>query len=214
MKINSNGFQTENFRFPPFEIELNNQIKKIGVFGRNGAGKTTFFKIIQGSLASEIKLEDVKNKKIEFIPQFFSVSNQYIRTYDFLIDVFDLSGVNVQEVDFSYVADLIEKKLGVLSGGEVKRLLFWVAEQKKSSVVLLDEIFANLDPKMELEIEERINLLSQEEYLSAILLSSHRKEILLKNCDWFIGIKKCEIAFSGDKESFLASAIFEELHEI
>lgn len=214
MKINSSGFQTENFRFPSFEINIEGQIKKVGVFGRNGAGKTTMFKIIQGSLGSEISLEDVKNKRVEFIPQFFSVSNQFIRTYDFIIDVFDLSGVNLVEVDFSYISDLIEKKLGVLSGGEVKRLLFWIVEQKKSSVVLLDEVFANLDPRMELEIEERINRLSQEDYLSVILLSSHRKEILLKNCDWFIGIKNCEIAFSGDKDRFLTSGIFEELHEI
>jgi ABC-type Mn2+/Zn2+ transport system ATPase subunit len=217
IRIEHSGFEKDGFQYPPLKLEIPENVRRIGVFGPNGSGKTTFFKILQ-------KLEEVERlsitvnenlvTRVDYIPQNFSVSNKFILTSDFILDTFRLNNIDPNLTDNKDVHDLINKRLSVLSGGEMKRLLFWLSKQKCSEAILLDEILANLDPKNESGILEGVSNLSHADSNRLLFLSSHSKDHLSSFSDWLIGFKDCEVKFSGNKEEFIKQNIFEELHEI
>lgn len=217
IRIEHSGFEKDGFVYPPMKLEIPNYVRRIGIFGPNGSGKTTFFKIMQGLIDVEkrsMAFDDHRISLVDYIPQNFSVSNKFILTSDFILDTFRLSQIDPSMVETKDVHDLLNKKLSVLSGGEMKRLLFWLSKQKCSEVILLDEILANLDPKNEKVIINGISELSGPDVNRLLFLSSHNKSHLSSFSDWLIGFKDCEVKFSSGVEDFDSHNIFEELHEV
>ena len=215
-KLRGSRFSFLGLNYPEINVEFPDDVKVIGVFGANGSGKTTFFRMLSSLTGKMRKIDLLEGEsaldQIELIPQNFSISNSFILTEQFIQDVFDIHNIDTKFVDFTPIQEHLTKKLIHLSGGEIKKLLFWMSLQKCSQVLLLDEILANLDPKNKKQFIEIIQ--EKKENYRLIFFSSHDKKVLESLCDWFIGLNEFKITFSGNKELFLKENAFEVFHEI
>ena len=159
----------------------------IGVIGPNGGGKTTLLKAILGLLkpfSGSINFRkdlDGKKKPIGYLPQVRHID------WKFPITVFDVvrSGSIMegaaklksiikerteQLLDEMGVADIRNKAIGELSGGQMQRVFLCRALLSEPKLLILDEPDTFVDNRFEGELYERLRNLNKE---IAIVLVSH-----------------------------------------
>jgi iron complex transport system ATP-binding protein len=167
----------------------------LSVLGRNGSGKSTMIKAIQGLLkdVSGRILVDGKDiashkprelaQKIAYVPQLFEVS------FEFTVEEIILMGRYVHQGKFTSITSrdqsiieetmsltetsrLKDKKIAHLSGGERQRVFIARALAQDTPILLLDEPSAHLDINYQVEIYQILNRL-QEEKSKTILTAEH-----------------------------------------
>lgn len=195
------------------------QKERIGIVGPNGSGKSTLLKILQGEIlptTGEIKkgdlnigyfdqsrnfLDDDKTLIETFCPQggdHIWVKGHFMHVYGYL-------------KNFLFPKEFLDKKIGVLSGGEKNRVGLALLFSKNYDVLILDE------PTNDLDIAT-INIL--EEYLlefeGAILLVSHDRYFVDKIATklWAYENQKIEISYLSYSEFLEVESEIFELDEI
>jgi ATP-binding cassette subfamily F protein uup len=152
------------------------QKDKIAIVGKNGAGKSTLLKIMLG----EIDIDSGKIKKGDIKIGYFDQNRKMLDDNKNLIETFCPMGGDRVEVrgknfhvygylkQFLFPKEFLDKKIGVLSGGEKSRVALALMFAKDYDVMVLDE------PTNDLDIPT-INIL--EEYLidfkGAVIFVSH-----------------------------------------
>jgi ABC-type lipopolysaccharide export system ATPase subunit len=175
----------------------------VGVFGRNGTGKSTLLKIIFGIEKSEnkfIKVDDavldisfLNKNQISYLPQDnFIPKHLFVKKAIFLF-------VNHNEIEQFFndkIIDLIKyKKISVLSGGELRYLEIKLILYSKTKFSLLDEPFKGLSPLLIEKTKELIKSVAKNkgifitdhdysnvlEIVTKSYIITNRKSILLNN---------------------------------
>ncbi len=152
------------------------QFDKIAVVGKNGTGKSTFLKLLVGSL----KPDAGKIEKGEFKIGYFDQERSMLDDDKNLIEIFCPNGGDRVEVrghnmhvygylkNFLFPKEHLDKKISILSGGEKSRVALALLFAKEYDCLILDE------PTNDLDIAT-INIL--EEYLlnfqGALIFVSH-----------------------------------------
>jgi ATP-binding cassette subfamily F protein uup len=152
------------------------QKDKIAIVGKNGAGKSTLLKILIG----EMDIDSGKIKKGDIKIGYFDQNRRMLNDDKNLIETFCPMGGDRIEVrgknmhvygylkQFLFPKEFLDKKIGVLSGGEKSRVALALMFTKDYDVLVLDE------PTNDLDIPT-INIL--EEYLidfkGAVIFVSH-----------------------------------------
>ncbi len=152
------------------------QFDKIAVVGKNGTGKSTFLKLLLG----EFKPDNGVIKRGEFKVGYFDQDKSMLDDDKTLIETFcpnggdrvDVRGHNMHVFgylkNFLFPREHLDKKIGVLSGGEKSRVALALLFTKDYDCLILDE------PTNDLDIPT-INIL--EEYLlgfqGALIFVSH-----------------------------------------
>ncbi len=152
------------------------QQDKIAIVGKNGAGKSTLLKLLLGDL----KPDKGSIKRGEFTIGYFDQQREMLDDDKNLIETFcpnggdrvDVRGKNMHVYgylkNFLFPKEHLDKKIGILSGGEKNRVALALLFTKKYDCLILDE------PTNDLDIAT-INIL--EEYLQsfdgALLFVSH-----------------------------------------
>uniref|UniRef100_A0A5K4FBX6 ATP-binding cassette sub-family A member 1 n=1 Tax=Schistosoma mansoni TaxID=6183 RepID=A0A5K4FBX6_SCHMA len=158
------------------------------ILGRNGAGKTTLLSILVGILQPTqgkiIMHGEVTNKRLDVLRNVLGYCPQYDILYDTLtvaehIHLFGtLKGmsrisINQKLDDYLHKLGLIDKrneKTSTLSGGQRRKLSLFLAFLGNSSVILLDEPTASLDPFSRRAVWDLLKILRKGR---TIILSSH-----------------------------------------
>ncbi len=189
----------------------------IAIVGKNGAGKSTLLKLLLGKM----QVDSGKIKKGEFKVGYFDQQREMLDDDKDLLETFcplggdrvDVKGSSIHVYgylkSFLFPKEDLNKKVGLLSGGEKNRVALALLFSKKYDCLILDE------PTNDLDIAT-INIL--EEYLQsfqgAVILVSHDRFFLDK-------IAKKLLIFKGDglvEESYLSYSeyldIEKELREI
>lgn len=164
-----------------------------GFIGRNGAGKTTFLKMICGlstPTSGEIELFGYKGKELEQVRSRVGCLIEspglypHMSAYENLKIKCKLCGIN----DKSYIEDILKiiglenvgkKKTKHFSLGMKQRLGIGLALIGEPDLLVLDEPINGLDPQGIAEIRELIIKLREEKNMT-ILISSHILEELSK----------------------------------
>src|SRR4051794_8808980 len=118
----------------------------VGVVGRNGAGKTTFLRLIAGILAPHAgriitrgRVSPLIALGAGFHPELTAVEN--VRLYAAMIGLGELSDEDVAAiVDWAQVAEQQDEPLRSFSTGMLIRLGFSAATASRPDVLLLDEM--------------------------------------------------------------------------
>lgn len=193
-----------------FDLQKN---EILAVIGPNGAGKTTLFRALLGLVPYTGEIVWEKGVKIGYVPQRLSVEKDFPLTVK---EFFYLRGDKVTEVEIKRVLNLVgfedegllKKKLGVLSGGEMQRVLISWALLNHPDVLLFDEPTSGVDISAEISIYSLLNKIHEKENLS-IMIISHELEVVDKYASKVICLNKKKVCYGAPKEVFMDKSISE-----
>lgn len=151
---------------------------RIAIVGSNGAGKSTFCKIIAGQLDFEGKLTMGHNVSLNYFGQHQTESLSPEKSiYNEMLDSAPNSEAQKRVRDilgcFLFSGDAINKKIRVLSGGEKSRVALAKILLQASNLLVMDEPTNHLDMRSKEMLIE-----SLENYSGTLLLVSHDRYFL------------------------------------
>ena len=161
------------------------EVKKGDIFviiGPNGAGKSVLFRALLGLIPYQGEIKWRENARIGYVPQRFNIS------YDFPLTVEEFLQLappkNTQEALFRVLKfvgferdehhierHILNRRIGLLSSGELQRILIAAAILDKPDVLLFDEPTSGVDIGSEEGIYKRLKKLNQEENFTLLLIS-------------------------------------------
>jgi len=177
--------------------------ERIGLLGLNGAGKSTFIKLLAGELQAQGGQADKsKDLKVGYFAQHqleqldsqanallilqrldAKLSEREIRTY--------LGG-------FNFSNEKVLQAVGSFSGGEKARLVLAILIWQKPNLILLDEPTNHLDIEMRLALNQAL-----QDFAGSVILVSHDRHLLRSVCDdlWLVDDGKVQ-RFDADIDGY------------
>lgn len=159
----------------------------IGLLGRNGCGKSTFLKIIFGSLTAQNSYITINGKrtrkaylsnKIGYLPQ-----DSFLPTYEKVFTVICLlvdRGYRQEILDDDRIKNLLNRKIYQLSGGERRYLEVFLLICQPTDYLLLDEPFTGIDP---IYINHILDLIRRFKIKKGFVVSDHNYRYVLSITD-------------------------------
>lgn len=201
LKNVSKQYKNANFKLENISFDINKK-EVIGIIGRNGTGKSTILKMINGIVSydsgdilyknSSIKTMDASTlrntrKNLAYIFQHSNlIDNKTV--YYHLSLVYKLNKVSVDKkkiddiLEFMNITRLKNSLCGSLSGGEQQKVAIAMALLQEPEVLLCDEISSALDTNSEKEIFALLNKLRTTTDISIVMIS-HSLSLLKNFCD-------------------------------
>ena len=215
------------------EVELNHQLllhnisfelrrnETLAVIGPNGAGKTTLFRALLGLIPYRGTLEWQKGIKIGYVPQKLFIERDLPLT---TAEFFTLKGKGVKEDEIEQILSVVgfekdkphknhlkdhvlNRKLGILSGGELQRVLVAWALLGHPDVLLFDEPTAGIDISAEVTIYSLLHKLQQKENLTTMLIS-HELQVVYKYATNVLCLNKESVCFGPPKAALDKESLF------
>lgn len=160
--------------------------EKVGIVGRNGAGKTTFLNLLTGNYSASEASTDPSSGAAGLI------TGTIERGESLKIGYYHQSGMSFKEDDtvldivndtrllnrFLFPHDMLNNKVGRLSGGEKRRLYLLTILMQQPNLLILDE------PTNDLDIVT-LNILEEylKEFSGSLIIVSHDRHFLDKLVD-------------------------------
>lgn len=195
------------------------------IIGKNGAGKSTLLKALLNEIPHTGKVEfyDIRDKKqqkikIGYVPQYVNIErNMPLTVYDLFASYIsnkpvwfykdkNLYNEIKKSLETFGAGDLIDKRAGNLSGGELQRVLLAIATTPVPNLLILDEPISGVDRNGTKSFYEILEKLKENDDIS-ILLVSHDLDLVKKYADKVILLDK-EIKSQGTADEVFASEAF------
>jgi zinc transport system ATP-binding protein len=167
----------------------------LAILGPNGAGKTVLLKTLLNLVPHTGSVEWTGKVKIGYVPQYVSVSDVPMSVREFLSMG---NGTHLENaLDRVRLTDksILNKRLGVLSGGQLRRVLIAWALNDNPNVLLLDEPTTGVDMDSEEPIYLMLNEIKKTQKIT-IFLITHNIHIVQEYADDLLAINKC-ITYCG-----------------
>ena len=193
------------------------------IIGKNGAGKSTLVRAILKDVPSEgtIEYRDTKNGKMKelkigYVPQSINIEKNtplsvydLIASYEYHYPVFLPKNKKIYEkirknLEVFEAADLIDKQVCNLSGGQLQRVLLSMAIMDKPKLLLLDEPVSGID-KNGMELFYKTMDYLKRHYDLAIILISHDLDYVKKYADHVVLLDQTVLKQGTVKEVFESS---------
>lgn len=186
------------------------------IIGSNGSGKSTLIKCLLGLVphsSGEIKFE-VSNQEIAYLPQISTIPREMPATVkEVIMTGLQKSGKRLpfytkKDVRACYSAaealdikDLMKKRIGELSGGQLQRVLLARALCKKPKILILDEPTSGLDEKSTGTLYSLLDKLNAKEKMTIIMITHDLDDV--KFCANKVLVLDDEGVFCGDVDHWL-----------
>lgn len=185
--------------------------KIFGLVGRNGAGKSTTFRIIlriieQTSgevLYNNQKIEQETLDKFGYLPEEGSLIPSYtvLELCEYygalkLMDTREIREKLIFWLEKFNILEYLNKKVKDLSKGNRQKIQFIVSNLHNPDFLILDEPFSGLDPISVEELKKCIVELKEQG--KTIIFSSHRMDHVEELCDEIAILEKGKIIEKGD----------------
>lgn len=193
----------------------------VGLLGRNGAGKTTAFKITIGLLAAQTGKVFLRGQEVTGLPMYQRARMgmgylsqepsvfQKMTARNNLRAILEAKGLRRTEMNARIdqllqeygLLEVAGQKAETLSGGEQRRLEICRALLLSPVVIMLDEPFSGVDPKAVEEIQGIVRRLSDLEI--AVLLTDHNVRDTLSITDRSFIIDRGRILAHGSPQEII-----------
>jgi ATP-binding cassette subfamily F protein 3 len=151
--------------------------ERVSFVGRNGEGKSTMIKAIMGEIDFEGTCELGHNAKVGYFAQNQAALMDPDLTVFQTVDIVAKGDIRTQIKNilgrFMFSGDNIDKKVGVLSGGERTRLAMVKLLLEPVNLLILDEPTNHLDIKSKEVLKEALM-----EFEGTLILVSHDRDFL------------------------------------
>lgn len=196
----------------------------MALIGPNGAGKSTFLKAIlgqqehEGVIAFSAPGQRSHKPRIGYVPQSptfdpsdpVSVADLFVccqsRRPAFLGISKTLRENILECLDRVHGTDLIDKRVGTLSGGELQRVLLALALEPLPNILILDEPLSGVDVEGQSGLMDMLDEI-RKTYDLSILMTTHDFSMLRRYADQVVLIDR-GIVCKGTPDEVLNSADF------
>ena len=183
--------------FPGMELEPG---KIYAIIGANGSGKSTFAKILSGSLKADKKGEHLRGGTVGFMPQ-KNYAYRMSTKANILLNGRDEARAGAL-MDAIQIRHLENERADKLSGGETARMALARLMMKRYDLVLLDEPTAAMDMETTL-LSEKLIVDYVRETGSTLVLVTHSLQQARRIADEVWYFHKGKLLESGGKEQVL-----------
>lgn len=180
--------------------------ERVGIIGRNGAGKSTILKLISGVTAPSkgtIYLNGRITSMLEvgtgFHKELTGRENIYLNGAILGMTKREIDQCFDQIVQFSEVGDFIDTQVKRYSSGMFVKLAFSVAAHLRSEIMIMDEVLAVGDVNFQNKCIEKMNEVSKEQGRT-ILYVSHNMNTIRQLCNRCVVLNKGRVIFDGNVE--------------
>lgn len=198
----------------------------VALIGPNGAGKSTFLKAILGQreydgvIAFNSPGERSHKPRIGYVPQSpnfdpgdpVSVADLFAccqsKRPAFLGISQKMRQGILESLDMVHGRDLIDKRVGTLSGGELQRVLLALALEPLPNILILDEPLSGVDVEGMQSLMDMLDEI-RKEYDLSILMTTHDFSMLTRYADQVVLIDH-GIKIKGTPDEVLRSPEFME----
>ena len=187
-----------------------NKGESFGLVGNNGAGKTTFFRLVLDLIKADSGLVTSKDKNVKQSEHWKDYTGSYLdegfvidfltpeEYFSFLGNLHNYSGTEIDTAldkfaDF-FNSEILNKKKYIrdLSKGNCKKVGIVSALMYNPEVIILDEPFPNLDPTSVFCLKNILKDLQAEPNIT-ILISSHDLNHITEVCNRIAILDKGDI---------------------
>ncbi len=177
--------------------------ERIGLLGLNGAGKSTFIRLLAGELQAQGgQVDKSRDLKVGYFAQ--HQLEQLDSEASALLKMQRLdAGLSEREIrsylgGFNFSRDKVLRNVGSFSGGEKARLVLALLIWQKPNLILLDEPTNHLDLEMRLALNQAL-----QEFAGSVILVSHDRHLLRSVCDdlWLVDAGEVQ-AFDSDIDGY------------
>ena len=196
----------------------------VALIGPNGAGKSTFLKAVlgqrdyEGVIAFSEPGQRSKKPRIGYVPQSpafdpsdpVSVADLFAccmsRRPAFLGLGKSMRALVLERLERVHGEELIDKRVGILSGGELQRVLLALALEPMPNILILDEPLSGVDVE---GMETLMDMLDEirKNFDLSILMTTHDFSLLPRYANQVVLIDR-GILIQGEPEAVLHSAEF------
>lgn len=179
-----------------------NDGERIGIIGHNGAGKSTFLKVLSGILKpslGQVEVEGAIQPLIElgagFDPEISGRENIYLNSY-----MLGFTKAQVQEkeeeiIEFTDIGKYIDVPVKYYSSGMLVRLAFTIATSIYPEILVIDEMLGAGDIHFLKKAEERLFALIDKARI--VVIVSHDMGFVERMCNRCIILNSGNVVFDG-----------------
>ena len=175
----------------------------LGIVGANGAGKSTFLKLLSRITAPTVGTADVYGRMSSLLEigtgfnwELTGRENIYLNGLVLGMTRREIQARFDEIVDFAGTEEFIDTPMKRYSSGMVARLGFAVAAHLEANILVVDEVLAVGDIAFQRKCIARMRALAGQQG-RAVLFVSHNAETVLDTCTRAIWLKDGELAADG-----------------
>jgi zinc transport system ATP-binding protein len=168
------------------------------VLGPNAAGKSVLFRTLLNLLPHRGNIEWSEKVKIGYVPQNVAITDIPLSVKEFLSIGNKINVENALSLVRLNDKNVLNKRLGVLSGGQLRRIMIAWALIDEPHILLLDEPTTGIDVGSEEPIFMMLNDIKKSKKMT-ILLITHDIHIVREYTDYLLALNKC-VTFFGKSE--------------
>lgn len=179
--------------------------EKIAIIGPNGCGKSTLLKLIMG--LEKPRAGEVLLGEHSVLPNYFEqnqaealdLDKTVLETVEEAAEDWRLDDIKGLLGRCNFKADMLDRKVSLLSGGEKARLAFCKFMVTPSTLLVLDEPTNHLDIPSKEMLEEAIT-----EYQGTVITVSHDRYFIRQIVNRVVEVKDCNLQdYAGDYNYYL-----------
>jgi ABC-type polysaccharide/polyol phosphate transport system ATPase subunit len=175
----------------------------LGVIGRNGSGKSSLVRVMsgiyspaKGTVHSRGQLFLLANVRIGFTGNLTGRENAYLYGSILGHSKKKMDELMPEIIEFSELADYIDRPLRTYSSGMTARLGFSVATAVQPDILLIDEVLAVGD--LDFRERSKARILNMVENAGTVVIVSHSLDLLKNICNRIVFIDDGRAVAIGD----------------
>lgn len=190
---------------------------RISIIGPNGSGKSTLLKILVNMIEPDSgSIHWNQNSSFSFLDQdIYKELDENAGLFSYFHTLFpseNTKNIRSHLASYLFFENDINKKIKVLSGGEITRLLLSIISYQKKNVLVLDEPTNHLDLESTISLEKALI-----EYSGTLIMVSHDTRIIRKTSTRILYLRsenKNPIDYEGSYDDFIekySEEVFENI---